>query len=119
MKGESIVLPQLAQRALAADFVWSPFRPGVEIHRLYGDGAAGPSAALLRYAPAASIPRHRHEGHEHIYILHGSQVDDAGTYVAGALVVHPPGSSHAVHSPDGCVVLVIWERPVDFGALDA
>jgi hypothetical protein len=28
--------------------VWSPFREGVEIHRLYGDGISGPTAALIR-----------------------------------------------------------------------
>ncbi len=114
MKGESLALPQLAQRALAADFGWTPFRPGVEIHRLYGNGDAGPCAALLRYAPGATIPYHRHQGHEHIYVLHGSQADEAGTYAAGTLVVNPPGTGHAVRSPDGCVVLVIWERPVAF-----
>jgi anti-sigma factor ChrR (cupin superfamily) len=116
MKGESVVLPALAELAQSTDFPWQPFRPGVDIHRLYGNGDQGPSAALLRYAPAASVPLHRHTGHEHIYILRGSQRDDAGTYLAGTFVIHGPGTSHAVSSPDGCIVLVIWERPVDFTA---
>jgi anti-sigma factor ChrR (cupin superfamily) len=116
MKGEPIVLPQLAQRALSTDFPWSPFRPGIQIHRLYGDGQSGPSAALLRYSPGASIPYHRHEGYEHIHVLQGSQVDGGGSHAAGTFIVNPPGSGHEVHSPDGCVVLVIWERPVRFDA---
>ena len=114
MKGEPIVLPQLAKRALATDFAWSPFRPGIQIHRLYGNSDSGPSAALLRYSPGASVPYHRHEGYEHIHVLHGAQVDAGGSYAAGTLIVNPPGSGHEVHSPDGCVVLVIWERPVRF-----
>jgi anti-sigma factor ChrR (cupin superfamily) len=89
-------------------------RPGVEMHRLYGDEGGGPSAALLRYAPGASVPRHGHPGHEHVFVLEGSQVDDHGTYAAPCFVVNPPGSSHAVRSPDGCLVLVIWTQPVVF-----
>ena len=115
MKGEPIVLPQLAKRALATDFAWSPFRPGIQIHRLYGNSDSGPSAALLRYSPGASVPYHRHEGYEHIHVLHGAQVDAGGSYAAGTLIVNPPGSGHEVHSPDGCVVLVIWEGPIRFG----
>ena len=37
------------------DLPFAPFRPGVLIHRLYGDGT-GPSAAILRYAPGGSVP---------------------------------------------------------------
>jgi anti-sigma factor ChrR (cupin superfamily) len=114
MKGEPLVLPQLAKLALGADFAWNPFRPGIQIHRLYGNSDSGPSAALLRYSPGASIPYHRHEGYEHIHVLHGSQVDAGGSYAAGTLIINPPGTGHKVHSPDGCVVLVIWERPVSF-----
>jgi anti-sigma factor ChrR (cupin superfamily) len=111
-----LVLPDLIQRAKQADFPWQPMRPGIEMHRLYGGepGDAGPSAALLRYAPGASLPRHGHPGHEHIFVLEGSQVDDSGTYAAPCFVVNPPGSSHAVRSPDGCLVLVIWNAPVAF-----
>lgn len=114
MRSEPIVLSQLAQQVLEPDFLWEPFRAGVDIHRLYGDAAAGPSAALLHYSPGASIPYHLHEGYEHIFILHGTQVDARGVHPRGTLVVNPPGSGHDVYSPDGCVALVIWERPVVF-----
>jgi anti-sigma factor ChrR (cupin superfamily) len=90
-------------------------RPGIEMHRIYGDGASGPSAALLRYAPGASLPRHRHPGYEHITILEGSQVDEGGVYRAPCFIVNPPGSSHDVRSPDGCLVLAVWQEPVVFG----
>ncbi|HWE00915.1 MAG TPA: cupin domain-containing protein [Tepidisphaeraceae bacterium] len=92
---------------------WERFREGIEIHRLYESGD-GPSAALLRYAPGASLQRHIHRGHEHILVLRGSQIDDAGEHSAGTLLVYMAGSSHAITSPGGCVVLIIWERPVAF-----
>jgi anti-sigma factor ChrR (cupin superfamily) len=101
----------------AQDFsalAWQPFRPGIEIVRLYGDGEHGPSAALLRYAPGASVPQHEHTGFEHIIVLSGAQRDQRATYPAGSCAIHPPGSSHAVHSDEGCVVLAIWASPVRF-----
>jgi anti-sigma factor ChrR (cupin superfamily) len=105
------VLPDVAALAASPDALpWRPMRPGVEICRLYGEGPAGPGAALLRYAPGGAIPSHTHVGHEQIFILNGSQTDERGSYGPGTLIVNPPGSSHAVTSPDGCVVLVTWER---------
>ena len=89
-------------------------RPGIELHRIYGEGTSGPSAALLRYAPGATLPHHRHPGYEHITILEGSQADEHGVYRAPCFIVNPPGSSHDVHSPDGCLVLVVWNEPVVF-----
>ncbi|MGD1906437.1 MAG: cupin domain-containing protein [Leptolyngbyaceae cyanobacterium] len=93
---------------------WELFREGVEIHRLYGDGEQGPAAALLRYAPGAQVPPHDHPGYEHIIVLSGSQSDHHGTHVAGSLVINAPGSGHAVISETGCMVLIIWEKPVAF-----
>jgi anti-sigma factor ChrR (cupin superfamily) len=90
---------------------WQPFRPGVEVRWMYRvDG--GSSAALLRYEPGASIPRHEHAGYEHIVVLAGSQSDGYGDYPAGTLIVNRPGSQHRVASPEGCVVFITWERPV-------
>jgi predicted ChrR family anti-sigma factor len=91
---------------------WQPFRPGVEIARLYGGAENEASAALLRYEPNARVPRHTHQGYEHILVLSGSQRDDHGVYEAGSLVISQPGSSHAIVSEQGCLVLAIWERPV-------
>lgn len=91
---------------------WKPFRPGVEIHRLYGDGSQGPAAALLKYAPGASVPLHDHQGYEHIIVLSGAQRDHQGNHGVGTLVINPPDTSHAVVSEEGCIVLIIWEKPV-------
>jgi len=101
---------------LRGDIAWQPFRTGIEIHPLYGELGVGRAAALLRYAPGASLPTHRHAGFEQILVLEGSQVDERGRYGRGTVVVNPPGSEHAVASPEGCVVFVTWELPVEFGS---
>jgi len=102
-----------AEQALS-DLEWQPFHAGVKIHRFYGDGISGPSAALIQYEAGASIPHHTHSGYEHIYILCGSQEDQRGVYTAGMLVINPPGTSHSVSSQKGCLVLAIYVKPVVF-----
>jgi anti-sigma factor ChrR (cupin superfamily) len=97
-----------------SQYVWQPFRAGVEISRIYGDGEHGASAALLRYAPGARIPRHEHMGYEHIIVLAGSQRDARGTYEAGSCIAHAAGTGHDVVSDGGCVVLALWAAPVKF-----
>ena len=92
---------------------WEFFRKGVDIHRLYGGGPDTASAALLRYAPGAGIPTHDHVGYEHILVLEGAQQDEHGYYAAGTLLINGPGSRHTVFSEQGCVVLAIWEKPVN------
>ena len=93
---------------------WQPFREGVDIHRFYGDGVSGPSAALIRFREDAAIPRHQHEGFEHIMVLAGEQRDENGLIEAGTLRIHPPGTAHSVTGRKGCIVLAIYEKPVRF-----
>jgi anti-sigma factor ChrR (cupin superfamily) len=111
-----LVIHHLLQRApqLRHEAGWEPFRPGVQIRRLYQAGDTGPAAALLCYEPGAAIPAHEHLGYEHILVLDGAQADEHGVYPAGTLLVNPPGSAHQVASDAGCVVLIIWERGVRF-----
>jgi anti-sigma factor ChrR (cupin superfamily) len=104
----------LLQRWTDPDFAWQPFRPGVGIHRLLGDGSRGAAVAMLKYEPGASIPRHEHRGIETILVLEGSQFDEAGSYGVGSVRTNPVGTNHDVHSPEGCVVLIVWEEPVVF-----
>lgn len=112
MREVRFVLRDLTSRGYDwSSFVWSDFRPGVEISRLYQDGE-GASAALLRYAPGARVPLHEHNGYEHILVLEGEQRDERGTYETGTLLVHGPRTRHSVASDRGCVVLAIWERTV-------
>lgn len=93
---------------------WAPFRDGVEIYRLYGDGVAGPTAALLRFKAGARVSLHEHTGYEHIIVLSGAQVDENSRAAVGTLIINPPGTRHSVLSDTGCIVLAIYERPVKF-----
>ena len=96
-----------------ASLTFQELRPGVEIHVLH-ESPDGARVALLRYTPGAQVPQHRHEGHEYVYVLEGEQSDERGSYSAGSLVVNEPGVTHRVTSAGGCVVLIIWQRPVVF-----
>ena len=114
MAGPLVFKELLSGRFDPEQIRWQPFRPGVEIARLYGGAPDVASAALLRYEPNAEVPQHIHHGFEHIIVLSGSQRDDKGSvFEAGSLVISAPGSSHAISSETGCVVLAIWERPVE------
>lgn len=100
------------------EFAWKPFRDGVEIHRLYGDGVTGPSAALLRFAAGGEVPLHEHGGYEHILVLAGSQRDTNSLATAGTLMINPPGTRHRIQCEAGCIVLAIYEKPVKFISTD-
>jgi anti-sigma factor ChrR (cupin superfamily) len=93
---------------------WQPFGDGVEIHRLYGDGITGPTAALIRFRKDGRVPIHAHTGYEHIIVLAGTQRDQNSIATAGTLIINPPGTRHSVVSEAGCIVLAIYERPVKF-----
>jgi len=93
---------------------WKPFKPQVTMVELYGDFSNGPSAKLLRYAKGAKVGLHKHLGWEHVIILEGSQTDITGTHGAGEVIINAPGSCHRLESKEGCVLLAIYEKPVDF-----
>lgn len=93
---------------------WKPFKQGVDIYRLYGDGQSGPTAALLRFKAGGRVPLHEHTGYEHIFVLAGSQVDENSRAETGMLLINPPGTSHSILSENGCIVLAIYEKPVKF-----
>ncbi|WP_339802390.1 cupin domain-containing protein [uncultured Marinobacter sp.] len=87
---------------------WQDFRPGVSICPLHGQPPGARSSALLRYQPGATVPSHTHLGVEHILVIQGSQQDENGHYDAGTLLISPKGTSHAIASPEGCIVLAVW-----------
>lgn len=109
---QALILKDLLNIPTWEELFWEPFHPGVDIYRLYGDSRRGSAAALLRYQPGASVPKHDHTGFEHIFVLSGSQTDHNGEHQTGTLVINPPGTRHSVISQDGCIVLAIWEKPI-------
>lgn len=108
---------ELDPDALARRAGYEPLRPGVDVLWLYKEDAAGSSCAILRYQPGTEVPEHVHHGFEHVYILAGAQSDERGTYRKGSFVINPPGTAHRVWSSEGCLVLIVWQRPVAFTSL--
>ena len=98
---------------------WQPFsadqRDKVGIIWLFDSRAATPpgsAAALLRYQPGARGALHLHPGYELIFVLEGTLETASGILHAGTLEVCTPGSVHSPSSVQGCVLLVVWEKPV-------
>ena len=108
-----LIYRHLFNQKAVDELTWEFFRPGIFISRIYS-AEHGPSLALLKYEPGASLGRHVHAGYEHIFVLHGSQSDDNGEHLAGTLLIHAAGTSHKVTSRNGCIVLAYWEKPVQF-----
>ncbi|MGH7324982.1 MAG: cupin domain-containing protein [Candidatus Rokuibacteriota bacterium] len=97
----------------AADRPWMERRPGVQWKVLWEEG--NHRAVLMRYAPGATIPRHRHLGEEQIFVLEGSVTDDTGTCTSGNYARRPPGCIHTVTSRDGALVLAIMSGGTEPG----
>ena len=58
----------------ADDRPWQERRPGVHWKVLWEEGDR--KAVLMRYAPGATIPPHRHTGDEQIFVLEGAVSDE-------------------------------------------
>ena len=89
----------------ADDRPWQERRPGVHWKVLWEEGDR--KAVLIRYAPGAAIPRHRHTGDEQIFVLEGAVSDDSGTCTSGNYARRPPGCVHRVWSREGALVLAV------------
>lgn len=63
---------------------------------------------LVRLAPGAKYPPHRHAGLEHCYVLEGDLVSDVHTIYAGDYEINSPHTDHLpVSSKNGCLLLII------------
>jgi anti-sigma factor ChrR (cupin superfamily) len=93
---------------------WEPTKyPGVFIKKLFEDGS-GRMTTLTRMDPGAKLPNHRHVGIEQSYVVQGTLDDDDGECTAGNVVWRRAGSVHNAWTPDGCLVLGVFERPNEF-----
>jgi anti-sigma factor ChrR (cupin superfamily) len=93
-------------QAAAAQWLPSPL-PGVTrrmLDRVGGEVARATS--VVRYAPGSHFSRHVHDGGEEILVLEGVFSDETGDHPAGTYLRNPPGSAHAPHSAEGCLLFV-------------
>jgi anti-sigma factor ChrR (cupin superfamily) len=102
--GSTYVKPQ--------DLEWKPTQfDGISIKILYEDVDKGELTCLLKWAPGASLPMHRHPEIEQTWVLEGSFSDHDGIARAGEFVWRTRGSVHETHSAEGAVILAIYRKP--------
>ena len=114
-------LGELASRYVDVDALpWTdlPFK-GVTGKILLQDDKKGVVTALVRMEPGAEIPFHEHTGIEQTFMLEGSLEDAEGACPAGHYVWRPRGNRHVARSPNGALMIVIFEAPNEYldGAL--
>ena len=94
------------------DIPWQKTRfPGLEIKVLVEDQETGLLTTLTSLAPGATLPDHTHAGIEQSWVLEGTLQDHEGAVTEGNFVWRPAGSRHSATSPDGCLVLGMFQKP--------
>jgi mannose-6-phosphate isomerase-like protein (cupin superfamily) len=103
--GQRIVRNQLAE----------PFKPlevdglsyeGLSYLQLDHERPEGTGLHILKMAPGAASPPHRHTSDEIFYVLEGELVDfDGARYGAGDMVLLRAGTIHKSRSPAGCTLI--------------
>lgn len=114
-------LGPLASRVVHAnEMEWEPIRyPGCQVKTLMVDPKLGLLTVLLRMEPGAQLPDHEHALMEQTYTLEGRLVDlegpEKGLEVGpGEFVYRPAGSRHAAYTPEGGLMLAIFQVPNKF-----
>ncbi|MGZ6143455.1 MAG: cupin domain-containing protein [Myxococcales bacterium] len=91
---------------------WKPTQfEGISVKVLYEDPAKGEMTCLLKWAPGARLPIHKHPEIEQTWVLSGSFSDHEGTARAGEFVWRTPGSVHETRSDEGAIILAIYRKP--------
>ena len=116
--------------AMASRFVeihslpWEDTRfPGVQAKTLLVDRRTGLLTVLLKMAPGAMLPEHEHAQIEQAFVIEGALVCGEGTCTAGNFVWRPAGSRHTAGTPNGGLMLAMFQLPNKFfdddgGAID-
>lgn len=101
-----------------SEMAWKPTRfDKVSIKVLYENPERGEMTCLLKLAPGAHIPFHKHPELEQSLVLEGSIEDHDGVAVAGDYIWRKAGSLHDNHSPGGAVIFAVYRKPnIYYGA---
>src|SRR5512134_1960124 len=108
----SAQLPEGMTTLRGADGEWLSINPLVQIKVLRVDAAAGNQTLLLRAAPGAVLPRHRHSREEEFIVLEGECRIGELRLSAGDAHFAAAGSWHEdITTESGVLVLVRGEYP--------
>jgi anti-sigma factor ChrR (cupin superfamily) len=83
------------------------------------DRKSGLASSLMRMAPGSELPDHEHVLIEQTWVLEGHLVDKSGADAgieckAGQFIWRPAGSRHSAHSPNGGLMLALFQIPNRF-----
>jgi anti-sigma factor ChrR (cupin superfamily) len=111
----------LASRLVRAnEMPWQPIRyPGCYVKTLLADRQTGLLTVLLKMDPGAELPDHEHVMLEQTYVIEGRLVDKDGpesglTCGPGEFVWRPAGSRHSAWTPEGGLMIAIFQIPNKF-----
>lgn len=102
------------------DMEWQPIRfPGCFVKTLLLDRETGLLTVLLKMEPGAELPDHEHVLIEQTYVLEGELVDKDGPEPGlavgpGEFVWRPAGSRHSAWTPNGGLMLAVFQIPNKF-----
>jgi anti-sigma factor ChrR (cupin superfamily) len=103
-----------------AQMEWKKTRfPGCEVKGLLLDKTTGLVTALMKFAPGATLPDHEHVKIEQTYVLEGRLVDKEGpakglSVGPGEFVWREAGSRHVAWTPEGGLMLAMFQVPNKF-----
>jgi len=109
-------LADLASRFVSvAEMPWETTGfDGITVKTLLVDRETGLLTALMKMVPGAKLPDHEHMLIEQTYVLDGHLVCPEGECRAGDFVWRPAGSRHTAWSPDGGLMLAMFQVPNKF-----
>ncbi len=113
---EHAKLPPLASRFVdVAALPWQrTIYPGVEAKTLLLERSTGLLTVLLKMAPGAKLPDHEHVLIEQTWMLEGRLVCGEGECTPGNFVWRPAGSRHEAWTPEGGLMLAMFQIPNRF-----
>lgn len=92
----------------AAEPHWTEAAPGISTALLSTDTEKNRVSMLVRLAPGADYPPHRHAGMEELFMLHGELIVDGTTFYPGDYRHAEPGSmDRRVWSETGCTCVLV------------
>jgi quercetin dioxygenase-like cupin family protein len=101
-------LPLLPAIEPWAEPEWVEVGPGISYKLLSADPERSRVSMLVRLAPGADYPAHRHAGVEELHLLHGELRVDRRKLQAGDYLRSEPGSvDHRVWSETGCTCVLM------------
>jgi anti-sigma factor ChrR (cupin superfamily) len=109
-------LPPMASRFVdVAALPWQKtIYPGVEAKTLLLERESGLLTVLLKMAPGAKLPDHEHVLIEQTWMLEGRLVCGEGECTPGNFVWRPAGSRHEAWTPEGGLMLAMFQIPNRF-----